>query len=775
MVKINRYNNYFTVTSDNFDMLLIRLRELHNSLVTYTMSKKKTNRRAPPEIVTVVDKKLYIIEYEDLDIPNSKNIIRYPINIFKRVNGYLLKRGLETTIIDNKIAYSNKQSSFIFNPNITHKDYQDVYVNKVVNWESNAVLIDLQTGMGKALRNGTPVLTTVGWKSIEDITTKTFVLDENGVASKVTGVYPQNVRELLRFTFEDGRIIDCDVNHLWDVTTNNKTFKTVDSVSIMEAIVSGVNVSIPRYKPKDIEDVDLPFPIKIFGKILSKLDTTNRSIDTVLISQLCKEFTIGKITNLVLQLKRLNWFGKRVVELTYPEEFKILSPKQVKELIINIGCKIHIPNYNIQATLQKLVRSIGGTASYCDRLLEVNMVNKTIMIDSVEPIQSDFATCIAVDGYYNRFVTKDYIVTHNTIIGISSISIIKRKFSILILPRYFAKWKSDILENTDITEDEILAIQGLDALLKLLSNPEELTRYRTHIISLTTMAMFIKNYRNGTIDSKYSFTPDDVLRILESDILLIDEVHQEFYTFFKFMLYSTHRLTIALSATLLSNDPHVSYMFDSVFSDNKRISNVVPYNKYLYVIAMRFRFNNIRAIKSRGGFGYSSDLYEKSIKVNRNVKNNYFDMIFSVMSNFYLKDYRPGDKCLIFMYTVDMCRLFNEYVSSKFVNLSSTIYTEKEDYEVIGKSDIIVSTIPSSGTALDIPNLTTVVQMVNTDSIIDNVQTAGRLREIKGRTVRFIYLWSLNIPQHGKYHKNRKKLYSKRAKNIVDLSYNRPV
>ena len=71
------------------------------------------------------------------------------------------------------------------------------------------------SGSGKALKNGTPVLSPDGWVPIEQLSVGDFVMGSSGTPTQVTGVFPQGTRELYRVSFSDGAFVDCDGDHLW--------------------------------------------------------------------------------------------------------------------------------------------------------------------------------------------------------------------------------------------------------------------------------------------------------------------------------------------------------------------------------------------------------------------------------------------------------------------------------------------------------------------------------------------------------------------------------
>lgn len=69
--------------------------------------------------------------------------------------------------------------------------------------------------LGKALLNGTLVLTPHGWVPIEELRVGDQVVAGDGSITVVTGVYPQGVKPLYRLTFDYGEEINCCGEHLW--------------------------------------------------------------------------------------------------------------------------------------------------------------------------------------------------------------------------------------------------------------------------------------------------------------------------------------------------------------------------------------------------------------------------------------------------------------------------------------------------------------------------------------------------------------------------------
>ena len=77
---------------------------------------------------------------------------------------------------------------------------------------------------GKALVHGTKVATPAGWIPVEEIKIGQQVLAGDGSPTEVLGVYPQGSRETCRITFDDGRQITTDYEHLWSVSLGRERF-----------------------------------------------------------------------------------------------------------------------------------------------------------------------------------------------------------------------------------------------------------------------------------------------------------------------------------------------------------------------------------------------------------------------------------------------------------------------------------------------------------------------------------------------------------------------
>ena len=142
-------------------------------------------------------------------------------------------------------------------------------------------------GSGKALKNGTGVLTPNGYKAIEDLKVGDICYGDNGKEQEVLGVYPQGKKEVYEVEFSDGTVIECCKDHLWDYQTYNmrrthKRWKTDTLEYIMDNVPFGVyphtnkkgethtraNIYIPMTKAVQFKGGELPIKPYLMGALL---------------------------------------------------------------------------------------------------------------------------------------------------------------------------------------------------------------------------------------------------------------------------------------------------------------------------------------------------------------------------------------------------------------------------------------------------------------------------------------------------------------------------
>lgn len=94
-------------------------------------------------------------------------------------------------------------------------DHQDYFCR----WAGirNALILADDMGTGKASPLDSKVLTPNGWIAMSDIEIGSEVIGRNGKSIKVTGIYPQGIKDVYGVKFTDGAYLECCLEHLWAV------------------------------------------------------------------------------------------------------------------------------------------------------------------------------------------------------------------------------------------------------------------------------------------------------------------------------------------------------------------------------------------------------------------------------------------------------------------------------------------------------------------------------------------------------------------------------
>lgn len=365
------------------------------------------------------------------------------------------------------------------------------------------------TGTGKALRNGTPVLTDRGWVNIEDIKVGDLVATPYNGFSKVSGVYPQGKKDTIyKLTFKDGRTIETDENHLWQVRSEKQqdTFRITSGSNTRHSYVmstkdlykqlkesnrSGTGKAfkygIPLHEVYNNEK-DYLIPPYVMGVLLgdgclteskNRTRTLQISSDEEDIIKKCADLlkcsykmhksysytnTLkGDTVKAVNEYIRNTGLACKAMYKFIPDEYLMGSIDQRKELLKGLidtdgyiddkgRFSITTGSARLRDNILELCRSLGYVATVVNdirvgrnpnygihiwthdkifnskkREEQYNSAKKgnrtywndrlpIINIEKIEHANVE-TTCIAIEDEDKLFITKDYLVTHNTLVS----------------------------------------------------------------------------------------------------------------------------------------------------------------------------------------------------------------------------------------------------------------------------------------------------------------------------------------------------------------------
>ena len=718
---------------------------------------------------------------------NDRSEFRFHINQLKDFYKHLLQYGYDNPKLYTTIHVPVKKSpdvSFEVDPKYVPRDYQVPIIEYVSKPEPKCKLVGLQTGGGKAQKLSELIKVPGGWKKMADVKVGDIVIAKDGLSTSVTGVYPQGKVQLYKMVFSDGRSTECCGEHLWKVYYNENTvvINTLDVLELLKLNESIIEIDL--VDPEDSEDVLLPIEAYKFG--ISIGSGVSFSIDNELFDPVnepgLQQYIHSSKSQRFLILKGILDY-KNQCNLGYTDNAITFSNN----------------NYQLVKIVQYLVRSLGGIAKI-ETLPELthtvyktniklssvfNLVNteyvdsnKTSKIGIVDAYTTEVeeAQCISIAHPDKLYVTTDFIVTHNTFVALSGIAVLGKIPCIVVKPAYIEKWTDDLIKTYNLGIEDIMVIQGSKHLLALLNKVKEGTlEYKAIIISNKTFQLWLTMYeklKDETLDMGYCILPHEFFEHIGAGVRLIDEVHQDFHFNFKLDLYTNVEHAISLSATLITQDPFLRHMHELAYPISDRYVSP-PLDKYISSYAVHYRFKQPDKIRTseHGSSNYSHGALEKSIMKHPPTVDAYLALIDYTLNIGYFKATKKGKKCIIFAYSVDMCTRIARFLDKKYPGYKVSRYVADDPYEHLMESDVVVSTLGSAGTAVDIPNLTNVILTTAIDSIQSNVQSLGRLRKLDdGNTeTEFHYFVCSDIDKHLIYHSRKKEMLSNRAKSFIDV------
>lgn len=360
-----------------------------------------------------------------------------------------------------------------------------------------------------------------------------------------------------------------------------------------------------------------------------------------------------------------------------------------------------------------------------------------------------------------------------------AVSLIGVRVGLVIKGGYVEKWVGDVHQDLGLKPGEVMVVRGSTDMKKIieLANHKQL-KAQFIIITNKTLANFYRSYEReyGTSLYEYGCKPGDLWELLGVGLRIIDEVHQEYHSNFRVDLYSNVPKTISLSGSLEADDSFMNRMYDVAFPKDCRPPET-QLDRYVVVRALQYRIKDPNRIRCTGANKmYSHVKFEQSVMKHRDILANYLEMITDITYNEFVKDFDPaGMRMLIFAATVEFCTLLRNHLHKKFPDLNIARYVSEDEFSVLSNNDIIVTTLKSAGTALDISGLWVCFMTDSIDSKQANIQAVGRLRRLKqwpDVTPKFVYIYATNNDKHVSYHYRKMDKLRTRVLGYADLITN---
>ncbi|AEH03492.1 DNA helicase [Pseudomonas phage PhiPA3] len=343
---------------------------------------------------------------------------------------------------------------------------------------------------------------------------------------------------------------------------------------------------------------------------------------------------------------------------------------------------------------------------------------------------------------------------------------------VMVPPKYFGIW-IEALQNTfkDMAQRWI-TISGSAELQKLIDRgiENDLDGIDVIIVSSTTYRAYLDNfekYGNELHTLGYNAPPPRFHEAIKAGFQINDEIQEDPGLVFRTDIYSNIALQVYLSATPYTGNAYVTKMIDKMLPE-ETMCRLPDLDVYINCIGLLYNEAKIKPKDYLTPFKntYNHARYETVMMKDPKRMDQYFKMVARVAEGVFIKDRLPGQKMLFLCATVAFIEKLTKYLKSRFPDLVINGHVSGCAYEQLLKNDITVSTIKSSGTGVDIPNLREVGLLQATDSKKDNIQILGRLRKLRDFpdvTPRLTFMVCETIPHHVRYAKSKRDHFNGRT------------
>lgn len=220
-------------------------------------------------------------------------------------------------------------------------------------------------GSGKAVVNGTKVMTPTGLVPIEDLKVGNLVFGEDGRPHKVIGVFPQGRKTVYRVHLNNGGMVECCQDHLWTIYDNTGKRKTMTT---LEMYNEPSEFTLPKVNPLQ------------FDKSVITPDNEMQSFINYIVPEDCCVPT--KVLYGTVGYRKI--FYKRYAKLG----------------------GIPLPTQRLLSTLGLYITDLTADSYSVTDRLEITQIVKTS--------EEKEMTCISVDNPSHLYLLEGGIPTHNT-------------------------------------------------------------------------------------------------------------------------------------------------------------------------------------------------------------------------------------------------------------------------------------------------------------------------------------------------------------------------
>ncbi|QBJ02606.1 DNA helicase [Pseudomonas phage Psa21] len=347
---------------------------------------------------------------------------------------------------------------------------------------------------------------------------------------------------------------------------------------------------------------------------------------------------------------------------------------------------------------------------------------------------------------------------------------------IMVPPKYFGIWEEalkDVYEDIDL---RYVRVSGSAELQMMINRgiEDDLAGIDVILISNVTYRAYLDTFERlgDKIDTVgYNAPPPRFHEALKVGLQINDEIQEDPGLLFRTDMYTNVAKQIYLSATPFTGNDYVTKMIDLMLPP-ETACRLPSYDSYINVVGVLYSEPEIQSRDYLTPFKntYNHARYETQMMKSKKRLERYNQMVARILYGQYIVDRIQEQKALVLCATTAFIDQLVKFLKEKYPDLQINEHYSGSPYSRLMENDITVSTIKSSGTGVDIPNLRELILLQATDSKKDNIQILGRLRKLKlfaDVIPRMTYLVCQHIPQHVKYHRSKADHFLGKALNMA--------
>jgi len=253
--------------------------------------------------------------------------------------------------------------------------------------------------------------------------------------------------------------------------------------------------------------------------------------------------------------------------------------------------------------------------------------------------------------------------------------------------------------------------------------------------------------------------------------LLVDEIHEDLHFNYSLMCTVSIYKIVGLSGTFFNKDKFIQKVQNTMFP-KEAIYDYLVSDPYITYVEATYYTTTPTEIKYSyyNQPTYNHIALEKWIMKNPRRLANYLALLGILVSQSYLNRAVDQQKILIYAASVEMVSYIRDYLEELVPpNMKVIAFTAGSEYDVILDHHCISATPGKASTAVDIPDLITVVSTYMTASLQKVVQMLGRLRRHTAPTL-YVQLLCGDIEKQVGYQYDNRLVIDSRVKDYRQIT-----